>query len=74
MPDDIHKHTVDMPLNLIGNIVTSRAAVGLLATSVDTGRIKDVGTACCEILTQSLRRVLEALSVPRHVFKSVEFV
>ncbi len=55
-----------MPLSLIGNIVTSRAAVGLLGTSVDTGRIQDVGTACCDYLMQSLRRVLEVPSVPRH--------
>ena len=66
MPDDIFKNTAGMPRNFIGNIVTSRAAVGLLATSVDTGRIRDVGMACCDYLMQSMRRVLGVPSVPRH--------
>jgi hypothetical protein len=65
MPDDIHKNTMDMPDDLIGNIATSRAAVSLLATSVDTGRINDVGTACCNYLVQSLRRVMDVPSVTR---------
>ena len=63
--DDIVRQSLDMSEDLVGNLFTTRAAVAFLATSVDIGRNKDIGIACCEYLMESLRRVLGAPTVPR---------